>query len=175
MDLDDYRDGKLTVARAAKGPNSNAPIRGTKNRRSRKVPVTARSPELADWLDWRFSEVTPEDRLRGRVALFPNPTARNPQRRWIWNAMSEEWTRACDQVGVKVRLYEGTKHSFGTRLREEGVDLDAIKDVMGHADRRSTERYARLTGRGVVHALRPRIGTGLAHARNRPENPNDSE
>ena len=85
--------------------------------------------------------------------------------------MSEEWTRACDQVGVKVRLYEGTKHSFRTHLREEGVDLDAIKDVMGHADRRSTERYARLTERGVVHALRPRIGPGLAHAPNRPENP----
>jgi hypothetical protein len=33
--------------------------------------------QLREWLEWRLTQATPERRLRGETALFPNPTARN--------------------------------------------------------------------------------------------------
>ena len=59
-------------------------------------------------------------------------------------------------VGVKVSPYEGTKHAFATDLKRRGVDDRVIQSILGHADRRSVERYARLEDQAVVTALRPR-------------------
>ena len=44
----------------------------------------------------------------------------------------ERWTptsmkRACNQVGVKVRIYEGTKHSFATEAMVRGVPERALQ------------------------------------------------
>ncbi len=49
-----------------------------------------------------------------------------------------------------------TKHTLGTELRRDGVPLDVIQAVFGHADARSTERYARLADTAVIAALNPR-------------------
>jgi len=64
--------------------------------------------------------------------------------------------KACAQVGVKMSPYEGTKHAFASGLKRRGVDDRVIQRILGHADRRSVERYARLDDQAVVTVLRPR-------------------
>ena len=86
--------------------------------------------------------------------LFPNPTARNPQRRWIANALRQEWNRAASAVGVEVRMYEGTKHSAATGWRTSGMSLDMVRRMLRHRDARSTERYAKLTDQALVEAFK---------------------
>ncbi len=75
LNVEDFHDGWLTISKAFKGPNSNAPIRGTKVRKVRRLPV---DEALRDWIE-RYTD--PRDRF-GNVPLFPNPAARNRERRW---------------------------------------------------------------------------------------------
>ena len=148
LNVEDYHDGWLTISKAFKGPNSNAPIRGTKVRKVRRLPV---DEELRDWIE-RYTD--PRDRFEN-VPLFPNPTARNRERRWIWNALAEEWHGACRRVGIRVKLYEGTKHAFASEAVRRGVQLKYVKEFLGHADIRTTERYAKLADQTLVQVLRP--------------------
>jgi len=79
----DYRDGWLTVARARKGARLDAPVRGTKTGRAKRLPVPA---ELAEWLAVRgtmFSAgVASTVRLASRVDRSAGPMVlveRRPQ------------------------------------------------------------------------------------------------
>jgi site-specific recombinase XerD len=65
----------------------------------------------------------------------------------------EEWNRAAAKVGVRCRMYEGTKHTFATNLLEAGVSQEVIQAVLRHRDRRSTERYAKLSLAAAVRLL----------------------
>ena len=46
---------------------------------------------------------------------------------------------ACD--GTKLRLHD-LRHVFATWLHREGVSLDALRSLLGHRDRATTDRYA---------------------------------
>lgn len=155
-DVTDYRIVEdvagLTISRAVKGPNANAPTRGTKGRNAAWIPV---DEELQRWIEWRLFQVSKEELLRSRIALFPNPTARNREKRWIANSLREEWNRAATKVGVRVRMYEGTKHSSATAWLAQGSSLQMIQRMLRHADSRSTERYAKLGDLALVDVIRP--------------------
>ena len=149
----DFREGKLTVAHAMKGPNTDVPRRGTKTGDFRVLLVGGR---LAAWME------THVDRALARLQdpLFVNPRSnrsRNPEGRWLADAMRAEWKRAASAAGLpEIKMYEGTKHSTATALRGAGVALDVIQAAAGHKDPRSTERYAQLAPTAVVEALRRR-------------------
>jgi len=152
LNVEDWHrhQGLLSVHRSAKGPNANAPIRGTKSRRARFVEV---DPELRAWLE---EHVPPAVQLQGGRPLFRNPTARNRERRWIANALREEWNRAARQLGLSgIRMYEGTKHSSATDALRRGHSLADVQHALGHADARSTERYAKFVRIAPVSIMRP--------------------
>ena len=93
--------------------------------------------------------------LKGR-ALFPNPTAhptKNPDRRWSAPALRRAWLDACDIVGVRVSIYQGTKHAFASDAIRRGVQERSLQAFLGHADVRSTRRYARLGDQALVDVL----------------------
>ena len=70
LDATDYRDGRLWVRHARKGRRLSSPLRGTKNRRPRVLPVP---DELAAWI---AAHVESETLLSGGP-LFPNPRTGN--------------------------------------------------------------------------------------------------
>lgn len=45
---------------------------------------------------------------------------------------------------VRVNMYEGTKHTSSTEALRGGRRMGEIQKALGHRDRRSTERYAKL-------------------------------
>ena len=62
-----------------------------------------------------------------------------------------------EKAGVgDISLYEGCKHSFATDAHARGVPERNLQAILGHADARSTRRYARLQGNALVEVLRPR-------------------
>ncbi|MCP5060069.1 MAG: site-specific integrase [bacterium] len=81
------------------------------------------------------------------------------ERRWIANALRLEWNRAAEAVGVKVRMYEGTKHSSASRWHSSGMPLELVRRMLRHRDVRSTERYPKLADSALVEAF------GAHHAR----------
>ena len=115
-------------------------------------------PLLGQWLD----EFVPETRVRWEPDgwLFTNPDAENRTRQWSETALRRTWLRACSQVGVKIGLYEGTKHTLGTLLKSAGEDDRVIAQVFGHADIRSVLPYARVKNATVRAALLRLHGNG---------------
>jgi integrase len=61
----------------------------------------------------------------------------------------------------RVGLYEGTKHSFATGAALRGVPERALQAYLGHADARSTRRYAQLADEALLAVLPPRRGRGV--------------
>jgi integrase len=144
--------GWLTVSKAAKGKSSKAPIRGTKTRRSRPVPVMPDST-LLDWIE-RHCDVSKAAQLAG-APLFPNPGATNPTRRWTDGAVHKVWNRAAAASGHPgVSLYEGTKHTTATHLLATGAaDERTWMALTGHSETRTFRRYADLHPSALVVAL----------------------
>ncbi len=55
---------------------------------------------------------------------------------------------------IEVGLYEGCKHALGTHLTSQGVQERHIQWLFGHADPRSTRRYAQLADVALVRGLK---------------------
>ena len=55
------------------------------------------------------------------------------------------------KAGIKKEIsFHGLRHSFATHLLEKGVDIRYIKDILGHFDIKTTERYAHVSRRMLV-------------------------
>jgi len=149
LEVADFRDGWLTVDKAVKGSAASAPIRGTKTRKGKRLPV---GEVVADWIE---RHIDPKSRLRGDP-LFVNPRT---GRRWSHWALRDRWICAGKAVGIEnVRLYEGTKHTMATDAVRRGVSERALQRFLGHADLRSTP-VREDGGRGVGD--RAPAGSGL--------------
>jgi integrase len=95
----------------------------------------------------------PEDRL------FPDVTT--PE------AVSVAFHRVCKVLGFHdIRLHD-LRHTFGTWLRQRGVELDVIASQLGHRDLRMTKRYARIAGHQVKQAV-DGLDSMLAETENEP-------
>ncbi len=107
----------------------------------------------------------PAARATHRAAPW-SPALLNPRtgRRWSYWALRDRWVHACREVGVHVKLYEGTKHTMATDAVRRGVAERALQTFLGHADVRSTRRYAQLSDHALVSVLRPRFVGGLSVA-----------
>jgi integrase len=100
-----------------------------KSRKARHVPL---NPEALDVLTrWKG-----KDERAGLV--FPGPGgARLTNINKAWAAL----VAAAELEGF--RLHD-TRHHFASRLVQNGVDLYSVKELLGHADFKMTQRYAHL-------------------------------
>lgn len=135
----------------------------TKTRRVKRLPVPA---VLEEWIE---THVPRASRLAQRP-LFVRPQTQpaHPAGAWSKSAMTVEWKVACERAGVPhVGLYEGTKHSTATEFLRRGIHERVIQALLGHADVRSTRRYARLADHALVEALIPGCGSNVDPRRRR--------
>jgi integrase/recombinase XerD len=51
--------------------------------------------------------------------------------------------------------FHALRHSFATHLLEKGVDIKYIKDILGHFDIRTTERYTHVSRNALVNIVSP--------------------
>ena len=63
------------------------------------------------------------------------------------------WRRYCARAGVKVNIH-ALRHSFATRLLNEGVSLAVVRKLLGHRRMQTTLRYAEVTDATVKRELR---------------------
>jgi integrase/recombinase XerD len=64
------------------------------------------------------------------------------------------WTRVKLRAGVKdVRIHD-LRHTFASWWIQKGGDMMALRDMLGHADLRMTERYAHLNSEAQHRAIR---------------------
>jgi len=68
------------------------------------------------------------------------------------------WRDACSKVGIKIKMYNGFRHSLGCQLLDQGNDLALVQDVLGHTKQEMTRRYAKRSPQGLADALEARRG-----------------
>jgi integrase len=103
-------------------------LKEVKQKKTRTFPITEALAAL-------FQQI-PKKSLN---FVFINPRTRRHYNRHI-NRM---WYAACDAAGVKrVKLYNSTRHSFGTQMLNAGLDKSLVQRLLGHSDSKMTDRYA---------------------------------
>ena len=73
--------------------------------------------------------------------MFLNPRTKNR-----FYSIHKVFNRAVRKIGLTVNgtkfIFHDLRHVFATWLLCAGVSLDAIRELMGHKDRTTTDRYA---------------------------------
>jgi integrase len=70
------------------------------------------------------------------------------------NAVKDAFERAVEKAKLGDFHFHDLRHTFATRLVQAGVDLYAVKNMMGHRSIKTTERYAH----HAPESLRPAVG-----------------
>ena len=109
----------------------------TKAKRKKPIPLSSRAAEILE---------------RVIMGKFPDSFVFNIKPRKLQNA----WRK---HSGLKISLYEATRHSFCTQLVEMGINTLQAKELMRHSDVRSTEKYfhASITKLGDIVEQRGKV------------------
>jgi integrase len=73
------------------------------------------------------------------VYLFINPNSGKP---YLTDTLQRLWKYACESVSVDIGLYQATRHSVASMAASSGVSIAIIKEVLGHTDIRTTQKYS---------------------------------
>ncbi|KAF0994650.1 site-specific tyrosine recombinase XerD [Geobacillus sp. TFV-3] len=113
-----------------------------KGRKERIVPIGRMAIEaLTHYLErGRPQLVNP--RRRTTEALFLNHYGQRLTRQGFWKILK----RLAKEAGIEKELTPHTlRHSFATHLLENGADLRAVQELLGHADISTTQIYTHVT------------------------------
>ncbi|OGW29842.1 MAG: hypothetical protein A2X59_13085 [Nitrospirae bacterium GWC2_42_7] len=71
--------------------------------------------------------------------LFITPNSGKP---YLTDTLQRLWKEATKAVGVDIELYQATRHSVASMAASSGVSIAIIKEVLGHTDIRTTQKYS---------------------------------
>lgn len=77
--------------------------------------------------------------------------------------VSKKFTELARKAGLEGVTFHSQRHTYGTTLADEGVDLFTLQELMGHADIASTRIYSRVSKERKRDAVR-KLGGVLAKA-----------
>ncbi len=129
----DLRRQVITISRTWSGTQLREIRKGP---RGSATPYTIGiHPEMKEWMEKRTREALP------KAFLFVNHVNGY---HYTQSALEKIWkkVRQAAGLGPELRLYDATRHSFASNLSNTGTDLKKLKDMMGHADIRTTLKYA---------------------------------
>lgn len=105
------------------------------------------------------------------VWVFPNRSGKN---KWNPFNLHKRWDKARTKAGLADYRWHDNRHTFCSRLVQEGIPIEQIQVLAGHRDIKMTQRYAHLNPRhlrGPIEALEARkirqlqeIATSTPHA-----------
>lgn len=125
-----------------------------KGDKERLVPI---SPQATQWVDRYLQEARPK--LLKRVQpknVFVNLHGGPMTRQGIWKNLKAYIA----SIGIEKDVTPHTlRHSFATRLLENGADLRVVQELLGHSDISTTQIYTHLSNQHLVavyHKTHPR-------------------
>jgi len=130
-----------------------------KGRKERIVPVTRSALAALDRYEPRRQEALSGGKASGDPkAVLVNARGRRLSRRSI-----QESVRRClaAAAGARGLSAHALRHSFATHLLENGADLMAVKELLGHVSLSTTQIYTHTTKERLLRVYRD------AHPRSR--------
>lgn len=106
-------------------------IKASKQNKDRNVPI---QQDVLDLIDRYYNEFTPDKYLLNgqQGALYTESSI---------NQLLKYWAK---KSGVNKRMHaHKLRHSYATHLHEMGIDLNIIKELLGHSDVKTTEIYTK--------------------------------
>jgi excisionase family DNA binding protein len=102
---------------------------------------------------------------QGHVFLYQDP-ATGKQR--PVKTIRKAFNQACRRAGIKNLRFHDLRHTFGSRLSSRGADLVSVKNLLGHANLKTTEVYLHSSLGQMEKAVSLLDGSGA------PSSPNPS-
>jgi len=122
---------------------SSVRVRG-KGRKERLVPLGVRSIDrIAAWLAQRNAGEVRDDRL------FVSKRGRRMSRTGVWKVVKHYARGAGISQNVTPHML---RHSFATHLVDNGADLRAVQEMLGHADITTTQIYTHVSAERLQQA-----------------------
>lgn len=107
------------------------------------------SPVLLDILRKYITEYKPRPKqylFESEQTLLAYPT----------RTVQQIFTNAKNKAGIKKEVgVHSLRHSFATHLLDKGTDIKYIKDLLGHFDIKTTERYLHVSKKQLVNIISP--------------------
>jgi integrase len=98
------------------------------------------SRTLADWKAQTGGD--------GDELVFPSPKSGE-----VFNNVRRAWDGVLKAADIKKFRWHDMRHDFASQLVMKGVDLNTVRELMGHADLKMTLRYAHLAPRAKRAAV----------------------
>ncbi len=102
------------------------------------------------------------DILRGYIKLYkPRPVnflfeSEQTGKAYPIRTIQKIFEDARKKAGITKKMgVHGLRHSFATHLLEKGTDIRYIKEILGHFDIKTTERYLHVSRRDLVNIVSP--------------------
>ena len=105
---------------------------GSKTGQTRVIPLNQEALQvLSDWVAER--EVDKED------YVFPSPVTGKR-----FTSIKTAWTTLMEFAKIENFRFHDIRHTFASNLVMKGADLYSVKELLGHANIETTQRYAHL-------------------------------
>lgn len=105
------------------------------------------------------------DRADRRRSVYVLPSADDPKRHYTKTALEGSWARLRAACGLEgVRLHD-LRHTVGTYGGQAGVPAFVLRDLLGHGNVSTTDRYVNYDAdpvRAAADAIGSRVAAGLA-------------
>ena len=124
----------------------------TKSGKVRHVPISSGAMRVLEHLRFRTAE-----ELLDEEAIFANPRTGEP-----FVSIFYSWNNARIRAGLPEFRIHDLRHSFASYLVNAGRSLYEVQELLGHADIKTTSRYAHLSRERLVAAVEvvPQIEIG---------------
>jgi site-specific recombinase XerD len=121
-------------------------IARAKGKKDRYVTL---SPVLLDVLRSYFKEM----KVKPEKYLFEGETPGEP---YLIRTAQKVFQRAKEKAGIRKGVsFHSLRHSFATHLLEKGIDIRYIKEILGHFNIKTTERYLHVAKEKLVNIVSP--------------------
>jgi integrase len=110
----------------------------TKSGKTRHLPLNSEAFDVLSC--WKKQSETTK-------LVFPSKTG------GVINDLRKSWKRILVEAGIENFRWHDLRHHFASRLVMNGIDLNTVRELLGHADIKMTLRYAHLAPEHKAKAI----------------------
>ena len=130
-------------------PSARLTVRGTsaKTGLTRRIPLNAEAVRVLE--QWRTC-------VDGSPAAFVFPGPQGEQ----MTTLKTAWSKVAKAAALKQFTFHDLRHTFASKLVTAGVDLNTVRELLGHGDIKMTLRYAHLAAEHKAAAVAKLVAHG---------------